>query len=537
MQKDLVLCRRCLHRCHALFDVPQAKTVIEASIGPSCSSCLGLYPSIDPHATGVVAAIRNSPYEDSEEISINVGLPRILTFSWLISALSFRDQCEHQGVTSSQMTVVPESFSNFKEFYGPDVRGHVITELRRTTGDLNFRTKQPLTLGSPGVASGIMLDLTVLHSADDDFVEQLPQSIRSTRSDVPLTWKTVADIRSIYFKVMADFEPFAQLEASISHAPLLLIGRYRKMLRDISQSPWFFDGKRVGSTSLQEMIAAPILPLVFPTGIPIGLMPPTNPNRRRKRDREEGASESELIIAKEEVLEEHKRGKMMRGLASPANTSDPLLTAQSEVVGFNIYKFHAAGREDVDVRMLGSGRPFVLEITSPHRERFTRADFIKMEEAVNSSVGAEIENLGYAAPDAIVQLARHSEAKKKTYKCVVWCSRPLATNDPKLKEVSAMTDILIKQKTPMRVLHRRSLLTRDRLVHSVQFERINDHWLIVSLETQAGTYVKEFVHGDMGRTVPSLATLLGGTTDIIQLDVADITMEDDSSLRRPNAFG
>jgi tRNA pseudouridine synthase 10 len=26
------------------------------------------------------------------------------------------------------------------------------------------------------------------------------------------------------------------------------------------------------------------------------------------------------------------------------------------------YKFHTAGREDVDVRMLGNGRPFILEI-------------------------------------------------------------------------------------------------------------------------------------------------------------------------------
>ena len=26
------------------------------------------------------------------------------------------------------------------------------------------------------------------------------------------------------------------------------------------------------------------------------------------------------------------------------------------------YKFHTAGREDVDVRMLGNGRPFVLEV-------------------------------------------------------------------------------------------------------------------------------------------------------------------------------
>lgn len=48
------------------------------------------------------------------------------------------------------------------------------------------------------------------------------------------------------------------------------------------------------------------------------------------------------------------------------------------------------------------------------------------------------------------------------------------------------------------------------------------------METQAGTYVKEFVHGDFGRTRPSLADLLGvssGEVDILELDVEGVDME------------
>ena len=33
-------------------------------------------------------------------------------------------------------------------------------------------------------------------------------------------------------------------------------------------------------------------------------------------------------------------------------------------------KMHGMGREDVDARMLGSGRPFVLELVEPRRRRF-----------------------------------------------------------------------------------------------------------------------------------------------------------------------
>ena len=41
----------------------------------------------------------------------------------------------------------------------------------------------------------------------------------------------------------------------------------------------------------------------------------------------------------------------------------------------------------------------------------------------------------------------------------------------------------------------------------------------LKLCTQAGTYVKEFVHGDFGRTTPNLCSILGCDVDIIALDV------------------
>lgn len=41
---------------------------------------------------------------------------------------------------------------------------------------------------------------------------------------------------------------------------------------------------------------------------------------------------------------------------------------------------------------------------------------------------------------------------------------------------------------------------------------------------QAGTYVKEFVHGDFGRTRPSLGGILGCQADILQLDVTSVNL-------------
>ena len=60
----------------------------------------------------------------------------------------------------------------------------------------------------------------------------------------------------------------------------------------------------------------------------------------------------------------------------------------------------------------------------------------------------------------------------------------------------------------------------------------------VDLRAEAGTYIKEFCHGDKGRTNPSLSDLLERTKcDIIQLDVtkADAVGFDDQNFKRSSS--
>lgn len=53
-----------------------------------------------------------------------------------------------------------------------------------------------------------------------------------------------------------------------------------------------------------------------------------------------------------------------------------------------------------------------------------------------------------------------------------------------------------------------------------QFSFSDSTYFKLRVNTQAGTYVKEFVHGDFGRTRPNIGELLGGVTaDCLALDV------------------
>ena len=62
-------------------------------------------------------------------------------------------------------------------------------------------------------------------------------------------------------------------------------------------------------------------------------------------------------------------------------------------------------------------------------------------------------------------------------------------------------------------------MDRQRTVHKMSIEPVDDRHFHLFLSTQAGTYIKEFVHGDMGRTTPNLGSLLQASVDIIELDV------------------
>ena len=58
-------------------------------------------------------------------------------------------------------------------------------------------------------------------------------------------------------------------------------------------------------------------------------------------------------------------------------------------------------------------------------------------------------------------------------------------------------------------------MVRDKKIFRVHAEYINQHYFVLKVLASAGTYIKEFVHGDLGRTVPSIGSLLDNEADIL----------------------
>lgn len=185
-------------------------------------------------------------------------------------------------------------------------------------------------------------------------------------------------------------------------------------------------------------------------------------------------------------------------------------------------KFHSGGREDIDVRMLGSGRPFVVELISPKKKTLAVQETLdQLDAMINAKEKyVSVSQLKFTDESCFAMLTEAAAAKVKVYSAIVQTSQPLT--DEGVAMVNNLRDVEIDQMTPLRVLHRRTLMSRDKVMYRCNLVRLNKYTGLLILLASAGTYIKEFVHGDLNRTKPNLGTILKCKADIIQLDVLDL---------------
>ncbi len=189
-----------------------------------------------------------------------------------------------------------------------------------------------------------------------------------------------------------------------------------------------------------------------------------------------------------------------------------------DAAGSNSGHLHGAGREDIDARMLGSGRPFVLEVCSPRRREL---DLVSLQAEVNETQGGKIRigKLKFV-PRTMVSKIKEIRAAK-TYEALVSFEGDISRDS--LRETLCKLVGEIKQRTPQRVAHRRADLTRTRRIHEIGGELVSPHQANITVKSEGGLYIKELVSGDNGRTAPSLASCLGIAAHVIALDVVEVT--------------
>lgn len=258
-----------------------------------------------------------------------------------------------------------------------------------------------------------------------------------------------------------------------SHTSIFIGGRYNKLSRKLSQTPWFIgtSGRKRVETSVQDLLCNPI----------------------------------------------------------------------AETLKAESIKFLSSGREDVDVRNIYDGRPFAVELLNPRMTDITSELLTRLTFIINQSTNQVriTSDLKVLLRSDLKKLKEGENVKTKFYRALCIC-RGASSKLPQLEQLNELKNVKIIQKTPVRVLHRRPLTPRTRFIYEMRARWAKPHELdalmqtateskdaffVLDIKSQAGTYVKEFVHGDFGRTKPSLCDLLKTDVDIVALDVTGINLK------------
>ncbi|MGB9915268.1 MAG: tRNA pseudouridine(54/55) synthase Pus10 [Candidatus Bathyarchaeales archaeon] len=317
---------------------------------------------------------------------------------------------------------------------------------------------------------GIELPITV-EEREDEFKAALNVSYgESIKHEFGrLLGKRIAELtgKAVEYKqpdIVVIVNPFTE-QVRVQVNPLFIAGRYRKLVRDIPQSKWFCSSCH--GKGCQKCSGT-------------GKMYPE--------------SVEELI-------------------------SKPFLDATAG----EKTAFHASGREDVDARMLGSGRPFVIEVLRP-KKRFLDLKAIEATVNLQAKGKVEISSLRFTNKDAVRRLKK-AETAQKEYHVLIEFENEISENDLHLLE-EKLSGALIKQQTPLRVLHRRADLTREKYIYEVKVKKVSLKSALMKIRCQGGLYVKELVSGDEGRTMPNVSDLLGNRAKTLKLDVINVIIND-----------
>lgn len=197
--------------------------------------------------------------------------------------------------------------------------------------------------------------------------------------------------------------------------------------------------------------------------------------------------------------------------------SEPLL----KIANGEKTSFHASGREDIDARMLGNGRPFVIEVSKP-KKRFIDLEFLLKKINKNAGKKVEVLNLQFVDKDFVRHLKK-GESAQKEYRALIEFENEVSENSLLLLE-NKLNEISINQQTPVRVLHRRADLMRERYIYKVKVKRMSPRTAELIMLCQGGLYIKELVSGDGGRTMPSVSSLLDNEAKTLELDVLNVLL-------------
>ncbi|XP_012234833.1 tRNA pseudouridine synthase Pus10 isoform X2 [Linepithema humile] len=436
-----------------------------------CIACLGILQDKTQEnvITKVVEEVKKKDYDCATFICALTVPVSIKLREHILYAYVSKETGTHESITSALRTKLQNVKDTWKSF--------MISKLEQAMEKhADLSTPSPFLIEiflSYGDDEIIFQELINKHKGSNKQTKRKCNDNIFSRKNLETLLSEITDEQFIdYFKISQIIsKTFVHVnDVLCSHSSIFIGGRYNKFSRELSQTPWFINGEKKVETSVQDLLCNSI----------------------------------------------------------------------AETVKAESIKFLSSGREDVDVRNVYSGRPFAVELLNPRMTNITSDLLTHLAASINQSTKQVQITSGLKVLSRLdlKKLKEGENAKTKFYRALCVCEG-VNGSLPQLENLNKLKNIKIVQRTPVRVLHRRPLSPRTRVIYEMRARWAKPHELkklhtaaesvdvffVLDVKTQAGTYVKEFVHGDFGRTKPSLSDFLNVDVDIIALDVTGINLK------------
>ncbi|PVU88015.1 hypothetical protein BB559_005763 [Furculomyces boomerangus] len=413
-----------------------------------CPLCLGLFLQAPAFYTSICSEINALSYE-TIDFSLNLSLPSV----YLLRTKAISEFLIHNSSLNPADLDIKKALKYFIE--QASINSDTFKVLQTSTVNVTLDIIHPETQ-----SDNDFLKNSSNFKAKSYYDKTKKKRIHITESKDSIK-KSVLNVTVDSLK-LAGFYPPKKVTTvptinsiEIKRNSLFYGGRYLKLARGISQTPFIVNNVRLAENSVSEIIADPLADLL-------------------KAER---------------------------------------------------YNFVGSGREDADVRMLGNGRPFYIEFINC-KNSFVDAKVIEsVMNEINTSKMVNVKKLQQVSEEHTKIIRQGETEKSKSYSCLVIVPELIKTDLMDKLNLPTNPPIKIFQNTPIRVLHRRAPLVRERKILKLNIEHLGQNFYKLVVSTEAGTYIKEFVHGDMGRTTPSFSDIIGMQAEILELDVLDVDLQ------------
>lgn len=199
------------------------------------------------------------------------------------------------------------------------------------------------------------------------------------------------------------------------------------------------------------------------------------------------------------------------GIASEESVEQSIADPIVESLSGTEAVFNAAGQEADDVRVLGRGRPFVIEVKEPRQRP---PDLAALEAAIasESDEAVTVEGLVETTNDMVQHVAE--SRTRETYRATVTFDERVAAD-----ELQAALDQLDGATVRLHVEDDEGPRERLRTLPAVRGELTDDLEATVEIELTDDLDLRLVLAGTDGRAEPSLADMLGTGVSVDHLDI------------------